>query len=197
MGAIQQMMMAESVVTGAPTYATWDPSNKGSDLTLSNGNLTFTTTYSIGTNHMVRATLGKTTGKWYWEVKVDSLTATVPPMLGIATAAAPITTLDGTSFPATGHTSYYYGNSGQEWIDGSNSAFGSSYTAGDTIGFALDAGTRILTCYKNNVSQGSFSAIGGADPIYPVGGYSSSSTANFGASALTYTPPSGYNAGVY
>lgn len=50
----------------ALTYATLNPSDKDSAITLSGGNLTM----SSATNawRSVRATIGKSGGKWYWEV---------------------------------------------------------------------------------------------------------------------------------
>ena len=48
------------------TYATWNPSDKGTVFTLSNVNKTITQA-STG-NGLVRATIGKSSGKWYWEV---------------------------------------------------------------------------------------------------------------------------------
>src|ERR1700734_1369834 len=46
---------------------TWDPSNKGSPITLSNGNLTATQTSSSGTNYSVRTTTSHSSGLYYFE----------------------------------------------------------------------------------------------------------------------------------
>lgn len=50
----------------ANTYATLNPSDKDAAITLSGGDLTM----SSATNawRSVRATIGKSSGKWYWEV---------------------------------------------------------------------------------------------------------------------------------
>ena len=62
---------AQMLMKGAsgPTYATWDPSKKYTVVTLSNGNLT-----AQGSNGGVLATIGKTSGKWYWELYITAAT---------------------------------------------------------------------------------------------------------------------------
>ncbi len=59
---------ATTIVSGL-SFATLNPSDKGSAVTLSNSNLT--ATFSGG-NGAVRATIGKSSGKWYWEIAVTS-----------------------------------------------------------------------------------------------------------------------------
>ena len=70
------------------------------------------------------------------------------------------------------------------------------------IGIALDLDGGNLEFYKNNVSQGiAATGITGTWYAYTAGLWVTTSTtsitANFGSSALTYTPPAGYNAGLY
>ena len=72
-----------------------------------------------------------------------------------------------------------------------------TYTAGDTIGMALDADTRAIQIYKNNTLLGTMCSVTGTSAIRPCLTPCGTITANFGASALTYAPPSGYNAGLY
>lgn len=183
--------------SGLPTFATLDPANAGSNLTLSNSNLTFNTQYSIGSNHSVRSTIGVTSGKWYWEVTFNSLVAGVGPMLGIATAANPITTGD-FCYPAqgAGHGIGWYCGTGILYSDGNNIGTPGAYSAGDVFGFALDAATRVCTVYKNGVLGATFPAIGGSDAIYAAVGYCGNCTANFGATPFTYAPPAGYSHGL-
>jgi hypothetical protein len=61
----------------------------------------------------------------------------------------------------------------------------------------MDAGT--ITFYKNGVSQGAaFSGITGT--VFAAEGTTNNTdacTANFGASAFSYTPPSGFSAGLF
>ncbi len=60
MGAQQQALVSK----GPRVYATWSPSDKGSNITLTNSNLTATGAASLGAQEQVRATIGKSTGKW-------------------------------------------------------------------------------------------------------------------------------------
>lgn len=64
MGAPQQALSSYGAVVGT-TYATWNPADKSADITLSLGNLKATQTTSSWDS--VRSTIGKTSGKWYWE----------------------------------------------------------------------------------------------------------------------------------
>lgn len=82
---------------------------------------------------------------------------------------------------STGAT-YVYDNSGSKILAGTSSAYGSSFTANDFVGVAVDSAARTLEFFKNGVSQG---VIASAFPsgehlpfFYASNG--SSSTANFG-----------------
>lgn len=60
--------------TPSVTYATWNPSDKSANVTLSNGNLTATITANTAF-YGARATIGKSSGKWYWEQTVSDTTS--------------------------------------------------------------------------------------------------------------------------
>ncbi|MGP1666324.1 MAG: hypothetical protein ACTS5I_10545 [Rhodanobacter sp.] len=64
MAAIQQIMLAQGSSGGSVTYATWNPSDKGANITLSGGNLIADGTVFAG--EMVRATVA-IVGKRYFE----------------------------------------------------------------------------------------------------------------------------------
>lgn len=173
------------------TYATWNPSDKNAAITLSGGNLVATTPAT--TVSQVRATLGKSSGKWYWEVTgMDSGGS----LFGIATSAASLSNWTGGQSTSWG---YYY--TGSVYNGGSIIAgpFGTLVST-DVMGFALDMSANTLAFYKNNVLQ--YTATIAAGTWYPAlgqsgGAGSTAFTANFGASALTYSPPAGFNAGLY
>ena len=80
--------------------------------------------------------------------------------------------------------------------------YGSTYTTGDVIGVALDMGAGTIIFYKNNVSQGTaFTGLSGTMYRRCYTEYRRLALGvappNFGATALTYSPPVGYNAGLY
>lgn len=193
---LRRAMMGGGIVV----YATLDPLNKGIDLALSGGELSFSTAYNAGLYHSVRATIGKTSGKWCWGVQYTATgTGGVPPMIGIATASNPMASVDGFCYPApsAGHGIGWYGGTGIVYSDGVNIGNFGTFSLADTIGLLLDATTRVVNVLKNNVSVGSFPAIGGTDAIYPAVGYSGQGTANFGATTIPFTVPAGYNPGLF
>ncbi len=173
----------------ANIYSTWNPADKDSNITLSNGNLTATQGV-VGSFTTVRSTVSVTTGKWYWEYNIGNS----PAMSGVGNASATLSSYIGQDINGQG----YYSDNGQKYQNSGSASYGATYTAGDVIGIALDtAGT--VTFYKNNSSQGSISLLF-SGPFFAAWSSNTNGvavTANFGASALTYTPPSGYNAGLY
>lgn len=187
---------SNSVTPVAPVYATLDPANKGASVTLSNGNLTTTTNTTNG----VVATVA-ISGKRYWEIPAFLATGVDHTEMGVGLVTANVS---GDLAAVSGNAwVWYFGNDGT-YHDGSSGAgtgsmgiaSGSSGTY--TIGFACDADAGTLTLYLNNVSKITFSGLSGT--LYPVWGSAASnpgtSTFNFGATAFTYTPPTGY-VGVY
>lgn len=64
----------------AITPTTWNPADKGYNVTLSNGDLT--TSYSNYSKNRVRSVFGVTEGKWYWELTLDSADDGCRPMVG-------------------------------------------------------------------------------------------------------------------
>jgi hypothetical protein len=94
----------------------------------------------------------------------------------------------------TGEVSYQA--TGNKYLSGSISAYGSTYTANDIIGVAYDADAGSITFYKNNTSQGAITGFSGTK--YPAvgagGGTNPQYTANFGQRPFAYTAPSGFKA---
>ena len=182
---------------GGMTYATWNPTDKAAAITLSGGDLT--ATHSGGIDQMVRATIGKSSGKWYWELTSVGMALEPNSTYGICKLT------DSINFqPGYGVDSYALANGyGQTLHDFITLSFGgfASYTTAltddtVTVGIALDMDAGTLTFYYNNVSQGvAFTGLSGT--FYPCvgasGGYTLATTANFGATPFTYTPPVGFS----
>lgn len=175
------------------TYATWNSLDKGSNTTLSGGNLI--ATQPNGGNTGVRSTVGVSSGKWYWELTCTS-SGTAEAMNGVSDSSEVLNLCGQTT-----HGWGYWGLNGQKYNNSSGSAFGSSYTT-QVIGFALDADAGTVEIFRNNASQGTITLTGVSKPYFAhssnaSGGSNLVCTANFGASAMTYSPPSGYTAGLY
>ncbi len=171
-------------------YATWNSSDKASKVTLSNGNLTAASASSDTTWGSVRSNIGVSSGKYYWEVTINSIDAGRFIMIGVAQSGASITSYLGASSVGW----QYYGEAGNKINNDSQVGYGATFTSGDIIGVALDRDAGTLTFYKNGTTQGqAYSGLSGT--IYAgvsLRNIGNQITANFGASAFAYTPPSGF-----
>jgi len=165
-------------------YCVFNPLDAGSGATTSNGNLTVSTGTPTAS---IRGTIGITSGKFYWECQATALGNGMA--FGVFGANANLN--DWTAI-ISGIT---YGNNGSKNINGSETAYGASYTTSDIIGVAVDADAGSVTFYKNNTSQGSLSTI--PNPCFASftdgsGGASASGNINFGQRPFSYTPPAGF-----
>lgn len=165
---------------------TWDSVNKGSGVTLSNGNLT---AVIPDYNNTVRATMSRNSGKWYWEIRCDSLSNAE---IGIVNSTAGV----GKTYDNI-NAMYYYSYNGNKW-NGTSSPYGTTYTTGDVISVLLDLDNGTIEFWKNGVSQGvAFTNVKSLGDVYPAVTSGSSSaggtfTANFGANPFIYRIPNGY-----
>lgn len=147
---------------------------------IQNGALTVITATSAASSSYSTFNI-PTTGKWYWEF--------------VYTAGAYC--FSGVGKPLSPSTYCVYYTSGQKYINGTGSAYGTSYTLNDFIGVAVDSDVGTITFYKNGVSQGAIS-IDFSDGDYAVclsDGSSSDGTTqhiNFGQRPFNYTPPTGF-----
>lgn len=199
--------------TGSVTFATWDPSNLGTDATLSNGNLRLQYG-SASTRTATPGNLSMTSGKWYWEIYLLEPDARL--LTGIAN----------TNSPASIGLYPGVNAAGWSWLplfqlayhNGSTTSFGSVGNNGDIIGVAFDLDAGELSYYLNGVAQGVAHSGIPAGTYYPAEGDGNTSRltdtfANFGQDSsfgglLTaqgntdsngvgdfyYTPPTGYSA---
>ncbi|MFD1885990.1 cohesin domain-containing protein [Paenibacillus wenxiniae] len=155
----------------------------------SKGSLTYQISGSAGT--IERATAGKTSGKWYWEVKVNQEGAGdgVKWIIGI-------TNSDSSKYAA------YFGFDGQKYDSKTGiTKYGAAYSVNDIISVALDIDNHTIEWYKNGVSQGKTTYTASNFPTSTFAALVSGSdsntrtaTANFGASPFKYSIPAGYKA---
>ncbi|MDA7610519.1 hypothetical protein N8637_01110 [Verrucomicrobia bacterium] len=143
--------------TDTPTnnFATMNPlaiTNSGN--TFSEGNLKITTT--SGASSYNQATIGVSTGKWFWEVKYVSDTdgSGNYARIGIADIDPPSTSGLGESEGIA-----YEAINGRYKIRGSATTYGDTYAPGDIIGVALNLDDNELIFYKNGTAQNSGTAI--------------------------------------
>ena len=153
-------LSAHDVVPDSPTlnYATLNSLALGADGTLNQGNLKIN--YGTATTReATTATMGVSSGKWYWEVRSQINGGEI---IGITTNSDHTGRYPGYTTGGYG----YYADDGNKYIEGTASAYGESYTTGDIISFALDMDAGTLVAYKNGVSQGTLVSSLTGD-IYP------------------------------
>ena len=169
-------------------YATLNAIFKGSQITLSNGNLDYSHS-GITTDCRVLSTVAMSSGKWYCEHTCTITSSLFVIGIALASEIPSVSYIGGTS------GSYgYYALNGNKYNNASAVAYGSVYgTSGDVIGIAFDASLGTLTFYLNGVSQGvAFTGIPSGSYVFGQGDYTGSTYTgafNFGQRPFTYTPP--------
>jgi len=163
---------------------TLNPNDMGSGNTLSNGNLTVTGATTTG----IRATHGKISGKWYWEVKLDAGDTRF--LIGASNKSLSLSSFN-TSYLTTSWRGFNFSN-GNRLPE--NTSYGVPSIVGNIIGIALDLDNGTVEFYKNGVSLGiSHTNIKELGEIYPTAGrtasFSTTATFNFGQTPFMYEIP--------
>lgn len=183
---------------------TFDPAYKSPWVTLSGGDLTAAQNLNNGVEG-VRGTVGKTTGKWYWEATHTGATASDIDV-GFANTGYPSGANGGR--PGQSDTNgVAYTSGGTLFYN--NIGFGAPVLAtwsasGAVVMLAVDVDANLFWVGVNGTWDGNPAAgtggrtIGGSGSIYPWAGFfnetsGSTVTANFGATAFAYTEPSGFS----
>ena len=178
--------MTQTIDTPSNVFATMNPlQNLPSANTYSQGNNTVT--YTVH-NDLAEATLGMTSGKYYWEQKFINATGGNNAMIGVGNENAHRSAYVGAD--TTGWS--YYAVNGTKYHNGSTSSYGATFTAGDIIGVAFDADTRTIWFSKNGTWQNSatISEIG-------AGTTTNSAYTGMGSAGDLFLPvTSGYNGNV-
>jgi hypothetical protein len=174
-----------------------------SSATLSQGNMKSTNPGSNSWN-VETGTIAVRSGKWYYEYVVSG---NVSNFLGGWADPGEVNYND-----AVGNTtrSYGYYSTGNVRNGNSNTSFGSSYTAGDIIGCAIDIDNRKIYWSKNGSWQNNANPAAGTGSIYTIADpvaqnfdytiavstYDANQSVdiNTGQRAFSYTAPSGFKA---
>lgn len=172
------LLIGASVFSLFPTVTKAETTN----VTWKNGSLVTPLDGSLKSD---RATVGKTNGKWYWEVKINNIASFV-----------------GITGESDRQYQAIYGFGGEIWnniTSPTRIAYGSDLGINSVIGVALDLDNDKIVWYKNGVSFGSNSIkpseLEGSQ-IFPVvlSGTAQKIVfeANFGASDFKYPIPEGF-----
>jgi hypothetical protein len=179
---------------GRGNYAVLNAASIGADATLSNGNLTIAYGGS-GTRNATMATMGMSSGKWYWECAISA--GTIAPIIGVTNTPSAPSVSNYPGFAANGWG--YEASNGNKVNNLISVSYGNSYTTNDVVGVTFDADMRELVFYKNGVSQGvAYTGLVAGDYFPAFGDGQAAGTwtgqVNFGQRPFAYTPPAGFRA---
>lgn len=188
-------------VAPAPVPTTWNLADKSANMSLTNGNLTATSTnFSVG----VRAVAGKSAGKWYFETTMAN-GGSAADVIGLGLAGAVLTTT-GPAGTVVVFPSFIN-------VNASSVLAFSGMANGVVVGKAIDLDAKLIWFriaptgnWNNNAANNPATGVGGVNiaviatgplyPIFQVGAASGhAATANFGASAFVGAVPAGFTSG--
>lgn len=183
------------------TYATWGTTSNG-NIYLSGGNLLAKRNTVTNPTASVMANMGKSSGKWYWEITKSNAGAATHQWVGAVIGGCNGTLRTDYSLGSDANGFAWYTASAYQYFKNNNVLSGAMGTLADgaTVGCALDMDSKTITFYVGSgVVLGSITGLTGTT-IYPaVGLYyiNEGVLANFGQSAFKFTVPAGYNSGLY
>lgn len=177
---------------GAEQSAQWNSADKNASITLSNGDRDATG----GSLVSVRGLLGRSTGKYYFEIVL--LTSVGSVWIGLGSSGANLASYVGNSASSAGLASG--GNTVNTWTKDQAGTF--AVSVNDVLGFAVDMTAGHAWVSKNNSWQltgdpaaGTNQWISGlSGAVYPMASPAAgTSRINTKTAELSYSPPSGFS----
>lgn len=209
--------LIQGILSGATgNHAVWDSGHNSASITLSSGNLVYTSNVAEG---YTTATLGKSSGKWYWEIIVNVASSTAfyhmgvvdnPALNGNITRISTISKFAAYRIPGQNYC-ILKNTSGSIVTQGTCTSPGANLIPGNICSFALDMDAAIpkLKFYVNGIQRGGdiFLTAGTWYPACCADAALGKGTANFGQNVWSTNPTvtatrdalflAGYNPGVY
>jgi hypothetical protein len=183
---------------GTGNTAVLDSNNKNSNHTISNAGLTITSS-SYGA---AAATLGVSSGKWYYEATISNRSANNSGGIGWCNELYAVTTQ--TYLTDTANSFGINAINGNAAYNTANTAHGSAFSSGDVIMCALDVDAKKAYFGKNGTWFSNSNPVTGAstfpytftgNTFYPaVNAFGDTYQFNFGQQNFIYTPPTGFKA---
>lgn len=179
-------------VSGGVYHSKWDELRRDPTHTVIDG-----MTASAYMAYLVNSELTVSSGKWYWEITVQTASSQNALMIGVGRPDE-LQWGSPTPYGLLGYFSY----DGKKYEQNTSSAYGEPFNAGDVISVILDMDAGTLAFRRNGVSFGvAFSGLSGTygacisdgSNVLPM----SASVANFGQSGFLYPVPTGFNPGLY
>jgi hypothetical protein len=134
----------QSTDTCTNNFATMNPVSKGSDITISEGNLKVSNGAS---DNSIIGNVGFGNGKWYWEAKCTG--SSTYANIGVTRAS-----VDGSNHSAVDAGRVVYSHNGNVYKEGlgdSATATGTTFTTNDIVSVAYDAQNGSVKFYKGGV----------------------------------------------
>ena len=189
--------------TVSSTSSNWNvinPLDRNTSSTIAYGNLNLGS--ASASYKPARSTIGVTSGKWYFEGTIDTLSASNYGVFGIMTASNSLA--DG-AYPGFHSDSYGIAVSGAGYSSYNNGTASSVITTTvlttDIFQVAVDIDAGKIWFGRNNTwmsgspstgTSPSFTFTAGTQYFLSASFYASSGPANFGQRPFTYTPPTGF-----
>ena len=154
-------LAVSDAVKDSPTnnFCTFNPLSNYDNSTLSEGNLKVTGTGSDHSWQQVRGNMGVSSGKWYFEIRCNSIAANEGWIAGIHEVFGRDT--EGYFWYSGGYTAAGYGyaygvqdNNQRRTNGGSDDAFSSDVTAGKVVGFRLNLDDNEILISVDGVDKG-------------------------------------------
>ncbi|WP_214471075.1 hypothetical protein [Mesorhizobium sp. dw_380] len=206
---INQLIGFGATSDAAPAIGTLNPSDKAADIVLSNGNLTATNNSFAGAWATCRSQTSHSSGQWYWEWTVGQKGSNNG-VAGFLNSTAPLN-VGLNSFIGCDVNGVGLVTNGQVVQNFAFTSYLATIVNGDICPMAIDLTAHLLWV---RIGAGNWNGSGVANPATGVGGISlpsglnsgavfagisvvnhdDFSTANFGGSAFSQAPPSGFSA---
>lgn len=141
--------MSSSSSSSAILATTWNPDDKATNLILSNGDLTVGWSSGIGSGQLgVRATVSKSSGRWYFEIIVPSSLTWDINYVGVATLSETLT------YPGDSVEGWGYKNNNGKKYHSSSYTYGDEWEEQDDVtGVAVDLNQGYVWFSKNGIWQ--------------------------------------------
>lgn len=192
-------MIVGVLTYGSEVFTSWNPLDKGSNVVLTNSNLTATVGPPSANlaQGAARSIINKTSGSWQYEGTYTAIAAAGDMVWGIDDGTSNLSAKNGVP------GAFYYASGGQIVKAGSSLQTGlPTATVGDIITVAFIPSTSLMF-FKNGIQLGTTIVSGLPSTMYAwiglgrlTGTTSSSGIANFGATPLAF-PVAGYNLGLF
>lgn len=174
--------LTQTIDTPSNVFATMNTATlPAAQVNINKGNLSKTNTPTSNTFRTFYGTIGASSGKYYWELKIDNIESSDPSnfRFGVIDAEQMKNSADNASFHNESRGYAYQGYNGNKANNGATSSYGATFTTGDIIGCAVDLDNHKIYWSKNGTWQNSGD---------PTSGSTGTGSAFDLASGYTYLP---------